>query len=491
MQVNDTAPAPGLALGQARVVMIWKLVEYVGLISFIVIAPRSMGPELYGRFAVLLSVIGLLIMACSLGALPTFGRFAPEYTAKGEKPKIQAVFVQLFFVRALCAILLGAGFLFIIPQLLPGSSALTAIACTGAFLFGALATTCYQIFYGLNVLGRWLSQQALTRILLLILIAILGGWHDLGRASLALMATHLSFLLFGLFLARSYFTLDRSAFHFSFLFSHLRFGVLFFAANLLLIAVWRGGEVVVLLFSRSSAEVAFFNIANAVALAFSALLGQLAFTITPSLTMLHISGKKVERDLWLGYSLKYLSIASFSFLFVVWALGEWAVRIAMGEQFLPVVSNLKVLALGLLPLAFVRTGLSLAVVDKQPRRYLWVAIGALITFLLAAAVLVPRLGSFGASVAIALAQLCAGVVTYFQFPLVPVLAIARFWPLLLSGLTALSVLALTSSPPALMGLVAIVIYIILLFWGKVLGAQEIRQIGQILVRSEYRNAPSR
>lgn len=493
MQIEDTPP-PSLALGQTRTAMIWKLVEYVGLISFIVIAPRNMGPDLYGRFAALLALIGLFIAITGLGALPTFGRFVPEYAAKGEESKIQAVFTQLFFVRVGVAGLLGVVFLFLFPRLLPGASPLTVAAGAGAFFCGAIATTCYQIFYGLNSLGRWLSQQALLKIFLLVLLAILGGWQSPERASLALFMTYLGFLLFGLFWARAYFTLDRSAFRFSFLFSHLRFGLQFFAANFLLMAAWRGGELMVLFISGRNAEVGFFNVASAVTMAFSALLGQLAFMITPSLTTLHISGKKEEMNTWLGYSLKYLTIASFSFLLMVHALGEWAVRTAMGEQFLPVVSNLKVLAFGLLPVALIRTGVSLAVVNKKPRRYLAVAVGTLTTFLIIAAVLVPRLGSLGAAVAIALAQGCAAVITYFQFPLVPVLAVARYGRIVLLGFVALGVLGalgLTSNPPALMGLVAIVIYIILLFWGKVLGAQEIRQIGQILVRSEYRNAPSR
>ena len=136
----------------------------------------------------------------------------------------------------------------------------------------------------------------------------------------------------------------------------------------------------------------------------------------------------------------------------------------------------------------------MAVVNKKPRRYLAVAVGTLTTFLIIAAVIVPHLGSLGAAVAIALAQGCAAVITYLQFPLASVLAVARYGRIVLLGFVALGVLGvlgLTSNPPALMGLVAILIYIILLFWGKVLGVQEIRQIGQILVRSEYRNAPSR
>ena len=79
--------------------MFWKSVEYVGLAAFILIVPRLMGPELYGRFALLFSLIGLLMLVIGLGALSIFGRFIPQYEAQGEKSKIQALFVELFFVR--------------------------------------------------------------------------------------------------------------------------------------------------------------------------------------------------------------------------------------------------------------------------------------------------------------------------------------------------------------------------------------------------------
>ena len=102
-------------IGQTKVIAIWKLIEYVGLVLFIVIVPRTMGPDLYGLFAVFLSFIGVFTMASGLGALSMFGRFIPQYEAQGEKAKTQAFFVQLFCARSLMAGLLSVVFLFIFP----------------------------------------------------------------------------------------------------------------------------------------------------------------------------------------------------------------------------------------------------------------------------------------------------------------------------------------------------------------------------------------
>jgi len=78
------SPSPQRAGRKSREVMIWKLVEYGGLILYTAVIPRQMGPELYGRFAALLSFISLLSMGSALGAQASFARFIPEYETRGE-----------------------------------------------------------------------------------------------------------------------------------------------------------------------------------------------------------------------------------------------------------------------------------------------------------------------------------------------------------------------------------------------------------------------
>ena len=73
------------------------------------------------------------------------------------------------------------------------------------------------------------------------------------------------FFALGLLWARPYLTRNPAVREWSALSSQLGFGFTFFGANLLLMSVWRGGELAVLLFSGRSAEVAFYSVANAVA----------------------------------------------------------------------------------------------------------------------------------------------------------------------------------------------------------------------------------
>jgi O-antigen/teichoic acid export membrane protein len=476
----NVASGPALVTGQAKVVTILKLVEYVGLVLFAVIVPRMMGPDLYGRFAAFLSSIALLTIAGGLGVIRMFGRFVPEFQVQKEMSKSQVLFTQVFFVRFLIALLLAVAFFLFFPRLLPKTSTLIIAVGAGAFFLGLTASTFYEFQHGLNNLGKWLSQDSLLKVFLLIGILVLGGGHNLGRAVLSLFLAQLGFFLLGLFWTRSYFTFGKSVLSFSFFYKHLLFGLLFFSANVLLMVVWRSGEVVLLLFSGEVAEVTFYNLANLVIITVAGLIGQLGVMLTPSLTTFHTSGEQERVNAWLGYSLKYLTIASFSFLFIIHIVGPWLVKLVWGKEYLPVVANLKVLALGLLAFPLVRTGVSLAILLKQPVKVLQVTAAALVTFLLAAAILVPRSGSYGVSQAVALALGVAGVGTYLQFSLAQVLAFACFWRNLILGFVALSALALTSTPPLLLGLIAFVLYIMLLFGGKVVSAKEIRRIGQVL-----------
>lgn len=80
------------------------------------------------------------------------------------------------------------------------------------------------------------------------------------------------------------------------------------------------------------------------------------------------------------------------------------------------------------------------------------------TFVLVATVVIPRAGSYGASAAVALALAAAGAITYYQFPVGPVLAVARYWRLVALSLVTVGVLAVPASPVVPIGLLTFVLY---------------------------------
>lgn len=472
MTSEATKPST-LTIRQSRSVLLWKSVEYAGLLTFIVAVPRLMGPDLYGRLALLLSILGVAAVAFGLGAGQVFARFIPEYEHRHERYKTQALFMQLLIVRVTLAVLIAGAFILAFPRLLPGLSPSTTWFGAGAILLSAVAITCFQVFLGLNDLGRWLVYQALSKPVFMIILLALGVAGRFQSSALALLLAQVVLVALGIFWARSFFAVRHLASAASSVFPHIRFGLAFFAANLLLIVIWRGGETFVLLFSNRPEEVAFFNVASSINLAVYALIGELAMMTIPSLTALHVSGEQQQMNVWLGFTLKYLTIASFAFVIVAYLLAEWVLARVLGVEYLAVADNLQVLALALIPLALIRTGFSMATVQKEPRRVLWVTAPSLLTFVVVSAILVPGSGSYGASIAVVIALLTAGIITYLKFPLGPVLAAANYWRLLALGLGSVGVLMLPAIPSVLAALVA-VLFGLLLFVGKVVSVGEIR-----------------
>src|SRR5712691_10669733 len=110
---------PVSMLAAVRVVGIWKCGEYAALAAFVIIVPRMMGPILYGRLAALVALMALLVSTSGLGAGATFGRFLPEYGATNDQLKARALFIQLFWTRAVSALFLSVGLMALLPKLLP------------------------------------------------------------------------------------------------------------------------------------------------------------------------------------------------------------------------------------------------------------------------------------------------------------------------------------------------------------------------------------
>lgn len=439
-----------------------------------------MGPSLFGKFALVLAMVRLLSLFSGFGGLYIFGRYVPEYVAEKRQQNIQALFLRFFWLRLSTSLLLGVLCFVALPYFLSDLSLLEKLAVAGSLVLTGVSSTFFQLYYGFNRLGRWLSKQSLTQVTLLLFITLQDGWHGLPDAIYAFFLAQLVFFCLGLFWTRHYFSFKfpvDSGGRFS---SILFFGILFFATNLILLGVWRGGELAILLLTHQSEQVAYFNVANSISLAFSGLIAQVIVIIIPSLTSLHVSGEKERQDAFLGYSLKYLIIISFIYLFFTFALADALIALVLGSEYLPVAENLKILAFALLPLPFVRTGISIAMIEKSPRHAVLMTLWALLAFLIGAALFIPGRGSVGASYAIVVSMFVAAAVSFFRFPFAQILKFAQFWQLMALGGISVLVLLLPGISALLIGLAAATLYLIFLFWKKIVSLQEIRQIVQEL-----------
>ena len=465
---------PVSMLAAVRVVGIWKCGEYAALAAFVIIVPRMMGPALYGRLAALVSLMTLLVSTSGLGTGAIFGRFLPEYSATGDQLKARALFIQLFWTRAVLALFLSIGLMVFLPRLIPGLSSLSFAIAGLALLAGATAATCFQVFYGSKQFGKWSSQEPLTRATLLVLLLLLGGAHSLDRAIIAVALTNLVILGLGLFWSQDFFKTERAPIRWDTVWAHLRFGVTVFAGNLLLMTVWRLGETAIVMLSGSSSEAAFFNIANAAVMSANSLIILVFVMLIPVFTTLYVSGKQAAVEESMGRVLKLVTIAAFFAILAAYVAGPLVIERLLGQRFAAVGANLRVLVLGLPATALIALGAARGVILQCPGKTMITNGSALCTFIVAAFLLLPRMVSVGASIAVTLAMFTGAALACYIFELTPVLRIARFGRLVLVCAISFAVLTLLPAPILISGIFSAALFVGLLFGTGVLQIAEVR-----------------
>jgi O-antigen/teichoic acid export membrane protein len=468
--------------GQLRPIALIKLAQIASMALFGVVAPRWLGPVRFGELAVILATSNLWMAACTLGGRYVFGRFVPEYAARGETHRVRAVFMHVLETRVLAAAVASPFLFLLLRRSLPDASMFVLLAATGSFLALTLSSPMYNVFFGLNRLGTSMSRDAFGQFVLLGLLFALGAAWSLERAVLAVLLTQLLILGIGIALCRGLFTLDRSAFELSEVMGHLRFGIVVFAANLLLRLPWRLGETALGLNGIDPAQIAYFNVALSATAAFTRLLGGATTLQIPTLALREASGDEAGRDRGLGGALRYLIVAAVLFVLAVLAVARFSVELLFGAAYLPVVPNLSIVALAALGAPFVRTALSYAVLRVRVARSGALGLVSVGGFVVAAALLIPRYASLGASIAVVVGSLAGAVVSIAQIHGSGILAEAR-WKLQLVAAAPPAVLLLIAGPAPLVAAGAGVLYLALVFALRVAEWKDLRQVAVAAVGS--------
>jgi len=457
--------------------MVWKIAEYLGLALFIVIIPREMGPERYGEFAVLSSLLGLFALASSLGGQVVFGRFIPEFRMHGKEGLTRLLFSQFLLLRCVLSVLAAVVFFSLLQQFLPDIHTSTRWMATALVSIAAISTTAYQLQFGLNRLRLFMSRDSSARLLLVLILLLAGGEFRLERIVLVMLAVEIVFLLLGFYWSRKYFVVDRRLWRLSGIYRYLKFGVQFFASNLLLWVIWRSGELIVVELSGQGTEAAaYYNIANAITLTLYVLFTELSVLVIPSLSAMHISGDHEKKIRWMANILKYTTLGAWIAVIVVKSIGEPAVRLLMGEEYLPVTDNLLILVLALIPMSIIRIALSSALVHERPRANLWVTASALFVFIASAFLLTPKFGAEGTSMAVVVGSVAGAVVAYRVFQLGEIFGMARYWALSTVGILALVLSHSGLLPEIIGGVLALLLLLTGTFLFGILHLDELRWI---------------
>ncbi len=460
-------------VGQLRQVVSLKAAQFLGIALSGILIPRWMGPDLFGRFVVLFSLIMLWRTTCNIGGRYIFGRFVPQYASRGEPEEVQAVLMHVLATRAAIA-LMGAPVLFwLLNRLLPGASTVTIVAGAATYVLALIAGPMFGVQFGLNRLGPSLINDPLRRFTFLILLVVLGGTASLERASLALLIAQVCVLLVGLVMARRILTFRRSAFDLSSLREHVRFGVVVYFASLLVRIPWHLGESVLAFQQVDSAEIAYFAVAVAATGAMAKIMAGATTLLIPSSSVQQEVGDLQGRDRTLGQALKYLLVLAGLYVFVVIAFAPLAIRTLLGESYLGAVPSLLILAVGVVALPLRSTALALGVVTGRVRLNVQLGVIAVGVFGLAALLLTPAFEARGAAAALSISILTTAVIGALQIRGTGVSGEARLGRVVVTTIAAGLVLQIGGLTP-LAAVLAATLYLALLSAFGVLRWHEMR-----------------
>jgi O-antigen/teichoic acid export membrane protein len=381
------------------------------LIAFVI--PRLMGPEIYGHYVLIASLSLLFMLASTLGFMPVLGRYVPQFVKTGDQHSLHLFFSNLFVIRTLSATLCGIGFLLLTTTWLKDIDPLILQLAAVAMVCRSLSHFTFNLFLGLDQANRWGIGDIIRRFLSLVLVA-LGFWlGDLQGAMFAWLVIEVFVLGLGIWWVRDNFTQPDLFQHPHAMAPYLRFGLVFFASNLLLSAFERSGEALVRMISHDYVQVGYFGLAYNIYLAVGIALPEFALAFAPWLTMRKLDGQHTVIRLWTERLLKWMTIGSIVIIFATLLLANDIVPVILGKEYLPVAEYLVPLTFALLAVVLGSVARLLSLVIEQPRNVLLATIMELAVFWAVAVPLISWKGGIGATMAFfAASMVYGGYMTY-------------------------------------------------------------------------------
>lgn len=241
-----------------------KLAEGATLVALATVVPRVLGPVVYGRFSVVLTVVMIGTTALALGGTPLLSRYVPAAPPGRRSALARALGLRLAAGRA--AQLTGIVVLSVLLTVVaPGSfPPWPTLAAAAALAGNAVATLALQVGLGLGRTGPWNARYPLQNAVLVAGVVVLYPLAGPRGALLAIVGAAVCALGVGAVAVRG--VLRASGPAPALPDGALRFGRQQGVGWALLQFAQRGGVLAVALLAGSAAETGFAALAIGVAL---------------------------------------------------------------------------------------------------------------------------------------------------------------------------------------------------------------------------------
>ncbi|MBU0678010.1 MAG: oligosaccharide flippase family protein [Verrucomicrobia bacterium] len=393
--------------------------QRVGLVAsgllFAVIVPRLMGADTYGRFALMFSIAIWCLLLTELGFNSIISRYLSDIILESNEDGVKRLFCNILSLRLAGSLVSAAVFMAVSASVIKDVAGSTLLVIAFYIVLAASTEKVFALFLGLNRASIWGMNYLTRRWLSLITIPLGYHWGGLAGAVGGILVAEVIVLLVGVYLARSFFSARHFIPDFKYLAPMLKFGLVFFAGQLLGATFRQSGNLIVRLVSGDYAEVGYYGLCMSIFLAAEAALVQLVHSMVPFLGQLETRGEYELLRQWIGRILRTLTVLAAPVVTGAFLLADQIVPLAFGSPFASVGPHLKVVSVSVLLTVPGVVALILSLVVKKPRFTMEAGLIRLVCFVLLSVPLVRVMGSLGCCIAFAVSA--AAYAVYFTIRL--------------------------------------------------------------------------
>jgi O-antigen/teichoic acid export membrane protein len=476
-QTNEITKEASVTTKNISNVVLLRVFQYPFLLLAVILIPRVMGPEIYGKYALLISINAMAGSLVYLGVGEIFGRFIPEFAVRGEWATIRRLSSNIFYFKCvidlLASVVLFSMLHYIYNDRFPNSYFILIVVILLVVDLGSIP---YFLLFGLNKLAKYSLRDPFRRALSLILILILFHYYGLIGAIVATLVVESSLAILYFFWTRKYFRIEGFGFDLSLLKPYLKFGFIFYI-SIGVLNVWqRLGNSLIEYMTRSSREVALFDIPNQIFLTVLNFIPVITVYFVPVFTELLLAGKEGKLINWSILIMKYTGILCMIIFLGFILTGPDLIPIIIGSKYKEIFPNGVVLLSSIFPMNFAQLGVVFSIVYKEPGKYLRALCFAFSAFLVVSILLIPKYASMGCSIATFISCMVLAVVlfVYFREKLFP--CVADGFKIIALGLIFVPFLFLKGNliTNLFLAVCSVLAYILLLFASRVLNLGEIK-----------------
>jgi O-antigen/teichoic acid export membrane protein len=401
---SEPTPEARTTTQNISLVALLRALQYPFLLLSAMLVPRFMGPDAYGQFALLLSLLIIASSFVDLGIGDICGRFVPEMHVQGDEQRIKALGSNLLGLKIALDTLAVLLLLGLMVLLYGDRYPFSYFMVIGAILFVVdLGAVPYYIVFGLNQLGKYALREPLKRLLSPGLTLVSFYYFGLFGALASTLLVEIGLALTYFWWSKPHLERPRLRIDFGFLAPYLRYGSVFYISWILLALFQKLGNPLIQSATGSHAEVAAFDIANQMFWTAFAFIQGILGAFVPIFTRLLLTGRESKIAVWSSIAVKYMTILC---LVPVWGflwLAPDIVPMVLGPGYTGVIPNATVLLPAIVLVTFAQMGVVFSAVYKRPGNVLRALCLTLVAFLATAIPLTLSFGSFGCAIATLLA----------------------------------------------------------------------------------------